>query len=179
MKKLLIGSFVGALILFIWQFLSWTTLNIHESNFQYSENQEAILESLSSSLKPGTYYMPTVPPDASEEVYKQAMIDSEGKPWAVVQYHDSLEFNMGMNMFRGFAINFVTLMLLCWVLLKITPTSFSTILITTLSIGFIGFFNNEYIDSIWFDTNVMPDFFDTIIQWGICGAWLGWWLNRE
>ena len=53
MRTLLIGSLVGGLILFLWQFLSWTALNLHGREMQHTPKQDAILQSLSQNLEEG------------------------------------------------------------------------------------------------------------------------------
>jgi thioesterase domain-containing protein len=50
MKKLIIGSLVGAALLFGWQSLSWTALHIHDDAYLYSSNQDSILATLSRQL---------------------------------------------------------------------------------------------------------------------------------
>jgi len=55
--KVLIGSMVGGLILFFWQFLSWGLLNIHGSQMAYTPLESQVLECLkSSNLPEGEYY---------------------------------------------------------------------------------------------------------------------------
>ena len=49
MKKLFVGALVGGLILFIWQFLSWSLLNIHLPEMQYTPAQDEILSALSEA----------------------------------------------------------------------------------------------------------------------------------
>jgi hypothetical protein len=36
MKKLVIGSLVGGIIIFIWQTLSWAMLNLHHASQEYT-----------------------------------------------------------------------------------------------------------------------------------------------
>ncbi|WP_236973473.1 hypothetical protein [Membranihabitans maritimus] len=61
MSKIWIGSLVGGLILFIWQFLSWSMLNIHDNEMEYTPNQVQILEVLNENLEEGNYFLPTAP----------------------------------------------------------------------------------------------------------------------
>lgn len=101
-----------------------------------------------------------------------------GKPWAMVSYHDSLSNNMGMNMFRGFVIDFISAFLLAWLLMKMANLTFQTSVIASLAIGLIGYFTINYLNSVWFETNSIPDLIDAIVQWGLTGAWMGWWLTK-
>src|SRR5678816_1381218 len=62
MKKWIIGSLVGALIVFAWQFLSWTMIGIHSGEEKYASAQDQVLSALSSSnLEDGMYMLPTTP----------------------------------------------------------------------------------------------------------------------
>ena len=46
MKKILIGSLVGTLIMFIWSFLAWMILPIHANTYMYTPAQDNILKVL-------------------------------------------------------------------------------------------------------------------------------------
>lgn len=179
MKKQLIATLVGGLILFVWQFLSWSLLNIHGSEMAYSPNQDKILENLAQNLEEGSYFMPGVPPGTSGEAAQAAMEANVGKPWATISYHKSMSNNMGMNMFRGFAVDLVAVFLLVWLLLKFTSVDLKTAVLAGLAIGGIGYLTGPYLNSIWFEGDSIGHLVDAIVQWGLVGAWLGWWLPRQ
>lgn len=179
MSKTLIGTLVGGFILFIWQFLSWTMLNIHGAENTYTPQQDQILTALADiGLEEGTYFLPTAAPGATAEQQEQVMTSALGKPWAKLHYRKVFSMNMGMNMFRGLVVNLLSVFFLCWLLMKFTDQRFSTILLASLAVGAIGYMNIPYIESIWFETNSMGYLVDTVAQWGLVGAWLGWWLPR-
>lgn len=178
MTKPIIGALVGGFILFMWQFASWAPLQLHQSQNQYTDNQAEILQFMDGKLKEGAYFMPTMPPGASSEDQQELMDSALGKPWMRVEYHNEFKMNMGMNMFRGFVVNVVSVFLLCWILLKIPQRDFMTCFLASLFVGLISYMNIPYIESIWFENNSIPDLIDAIVQWGLCGAWLGFWLNR-
>ena len=68
MKKTLIGSLVGAVILFLWQFVSWTAAELHRPAQAYTPKQDSILQYLSTQFtEDGTYFLPTYPDGASME----------------------------------------------------------------------------------------------------------------
>lgn len=178
MKKMLIGALVGALILFIWQFLSWSVTGLHNSEMQYTENQDAILEVLTDNLDEGSYFLPSLPKGASAEESAAYMNEYTGKPWATISYHAEMNNNMPMNMFRGFVVDFLAVLFLCWILLKFANLTFSNTLLTSLAVGFIGYLTVNYINSIWFEGNTLAALLDVIVSWGVIGAWLGWYLRR-
>ena len=43
MKKWIVGSLVGAIIVFGWQFLSWNMLSIHIAGEKYTTAQDTII----------------------------------------------------------------------------------------------------------------------------------------
>lgn len=181
MKRILIGAIVGAIILFLCQFLSWALLNFHEKAQKYTPNQEAILSALAANLpEEGGYLLPNTPPGSSSDEMKKAMEDMKGKPWASIQYHKSHEADMTMSMIRQVLTNFLTVFLFCWILGKFNITTFGNVFLSSLAVGLIVFLNAPYTGSIWykwFDT--MAHFGDAMIQWGLIGLWLGWLFNRK
>ncbi len=179
MKKTLIATIVGALILFIWQFLSWAMLNIHQSQMSYTPQQDQILDALNTAnLEEGTYFLPNVPPGTSSEDAAAQMEGREGNPWAIVSYRQDLKMAMGMNMFRAFIGNFVAIWILCWFLMKIPGLDLKTSLYVCIGVGLIGYLTINYLNSIWFENNSIPDLIDAVVSWGLVGLWLGWWLPR-
>lgn len=179
MKKTIIGTLVGALILFIWQFLSWTILNLHVGNQTYTPKQDEVLKYLGDNLEEGAYYLPTLPEGSSQEENQKFMEEQIGKPWAQVFYHKSMKMNMTTNMMRGLLVDFVAMFLLIWVIMKMGNASFNTIFLTSVIMGFVGYLSTTYTYSIWFETKTLPDLIDALVSFGLVGLWLGWWLRRN
>ncbi len=181
MKKLVIGALVGGILVFIWQTLSWTALMLHSKEYQKAPGEEAIMSALNGQLKEtGQYYLPGVDENASSEERQKLMDAIKGKPWAVVSYHQAYNANMVTNIIRGLLVDIVAVYFVCWILAGNTNRSFSRIFISTLLIGVIGYLFIPYSMQIWFETpGSITNFVDTLISWGLCGAWLGWWLNRK
>ncbi len=179
MKKLGIGSIVGALILFIWQFLSWSILDIHRPNQSYTPKQAEVLKYLDENLPEGNYYMPTYPKGTSQEEAGKMMTDALGKPWAQVYMHKAMNMNMGANMGRGVFVNIIALLILIWMLMKMGKTSFLDIILCCVGVGLIGYLTITYTYSIWYLTHTLGDLLDAFVSWGLVGAWLGWWLNKN
>ncbi|MCF8245331.1 MAG: hypothetical protein K9J46_09265 [Saprospiraceae bacterium] len=179
MTKRIIGTAVAGILLFLWQFLSWSKLNVHGSEMQYTDKQDAVLQVLSEKLKEGTYFLPNVAPNSTAEQQSAYMESSAGKPWATVNYHESMNTNMGMNMTRAIVIDLLSAFLLIWLFGKMANPSFQTILLSSLAVGFIGYLTIPYLNSVWFETSSFGYLVDAIGQWGLVGLWLGWYLNRK
>ena len=180
MKKTIIGSLVGAIILFIWQFLSWGPLNFHRSALDYTPKQDSVLNYLSSQFSEDHgYLLPNLPKTASNDDYTNFMKQKAGKPWVIVTYHSAQNANMGVNMLRGFLVNLVVIWLLCWIIGKSSLTGFSGIFLITLGVGLIGFLNLTYTNHVWYHAfDLHASLIDTIVSWGLIGIWLGYYLKK-
>ena len=184
MKKMIIAALVGGIIMFAWQFLSWAALNLHKAANGYTPNNAALLTALESNLpKEGGYMIPGLPETATREEHEKMMKESDGKPWATIQYHKSGDFSassMMMNMARAFLTDIIMIWLFCWILGKMNMAGFATIFTASLFMGFITFFNTAYIGSIWYKFfDIMAYFTDSMVSWGVCGLWLGWYLKKN
>lgn len=180
MKRPLIASLVGGLILFIWQFLSFGPLNVHGAENTYTPNQEKIIAFLSENItEGGEYFLPTVPPGSSSEAMQKAQENAMGKPWAKINYRPAFEMNFGMNLFRGFAIDLLSVWLLVWLLMQMKNLSMKTALLSSLAVGAIGYMTIPYLNSVWYETNTFGYLADWVVQWGVVGAWLGWFLPEK
>lgn len=179
MKKQLIGTLVAAVILFLWQFLSWAILPVHQDVYGYTPNQDKIIEALSQNLTAeGTFMLPMPPPGSTREQQEEIMKNAEGKPWAHVSYHKSMKTDMGMNMFRGFTIDLVAAFLLIWLLSQMQRQDLVTAIKTSLVVGLVAYLTIPYLNSIWFEGSSLGHLADAIVPWTLVGAWLGWWMNR-
>jgi hypothetical protein len=181
MKQKLIASLVGGLIIFLWQFLSFAAVNLHEPAQGRTEKQEVIMNFLNSQgLSEGGYYMPMPAKGSSRDEWEANMKANEGKPWALLQYHSKLENTMGMNMVRGYLTDVVIVFLFCWLIGQMRNRSFRNILIAALITGGIVFLNSAYTGSIWYQFfDVWAHLADAVVSWGLVGVWLGWWMNRN
>lgn len=174
MKKSIIGALVGGILLTLWQTLSWTALNIHASQVSHTPHQDKILNVLSEvNLQEGHYFLPALSPDASPEEYKAAQANMIGKPWATLSYHHKAKMQIGMNLFRALIVNILSVFLVCYILLGDPNLSFQKVFLSCLSIGVIGYLTLPYLNSIWFETNSIPDLIDNIVQWALVGLALG------
>ncbi len=179
MQKKLIASLVAGLILFIWQFLSWGLLDLHGSQMEYTPQQDAILEALATAdLEEGDYFIPRAPRGASSEEQQAEMEKRMGQPWALISYRSSMVNNMGMNMFRGYVLDFFAALLLVWVLLQFAELDLKKAVMASIAVGLIGYLTISYLNSVWFENGTLPDLIDAFVGWGIVGAWLGWYLPK-
>ena len=181
MKKMVIASIVGGIIIFLWQFVSYAGANLHQDVVRYTDKEKNILAYLEAQgLQEGGYMLPNSPPDATSE-QQQAIWDSmDGKPWVSIQYHKALDGRMVLNMIRGLITDFIIVFLFCWILLKIPSLNFRTTLLASLGIGMIVFLNSYYANYIWYKSfDIKASLIDAVVSWGLVGVWLGFYLTRK
>lgn len=181
MKKTILGAIVGGILIFIWQFLSWTVLDLHRPANEYTPRQAEILSYLSSQLpEEGGYFLPNLPKNASMEDQEKYMQECAGKPWAQVFYHKSMDASMGMNMLINLIVNIIMVWLFCWILSGFNINSFSKTFLAALFTGLIVFIHGHYATHIWYETfDTWAHLTDYIVSWGLVGIWLGWLWNRK
>lgn len=180
MKKQLIGALVGGIILFVWQFLSWAMLQVHQSQFKHTPNQDRILEFLGQHLEEeGTYMLPVPPPGTPMDQEQAYLAPYAGKPWAHITYHKAMNMAMGSSLLRSMAVNLLAAWLLVWLLLQFRQLNLRTAVQGAIAVGLTGYLTIAYLDSIWFETNSLAYLIDAVVSWGLVGLWLGWWLPRR
>lgn len=179
MRNAIIGALIGGILLWLWQFLSWTALDLHRPGYDYHPKQQEIMDCLGQQLSDdGFYFLPNVPKGASAAEMQELEKTMAGKPWALIQYHKSYNTNMGLNIVRGLLVDMVAAFLLCWVLLNFAQLNLQKVLLSALAIGLLSYLTTYYTNHIWYEMPTMPDLIDAIVGWGLVGLWLGWWLPR-
>lgn len=183
MKKIIIGSFVGAILLFAWLSLSWTVMGIHNKTLKHTAAQETLLNQISSSItEEGQYLLPRLPDGASSTEMEAFAKNNEGKPWAIVSYHKSYKGDMVMPMVRGFLICLVCMWLCCLVIGKMADKRFYNGFTTALTFGIVSFLFVWYMGHNWMSIGwevLTGELIDSIAGWGLAGIWLGWWYGRK
>jgi xanthine/uracil permease len=183
MKRSIPGAIVGGLLIFVWQMLSWTMLDLHRASQDHSPKQDSIMAVLNGTLTEGGYLMPSVPKGASMDEMQKLAAKSMGKPWASIQYHQSFNSDnnqMFMNMGQGLVTTIIMVWLLCWILSKSGRTGFGNVFLACIFTGLIVFINEPYTNYIWYKIfDIKAHLIDALASWGLCGLWLGWWLNRK
>jgi hypothetical protein len=180
MKRTLVAVLVGAIIVFGWQALSWMLLPFHNDAYKYSANEQTVLSNLSSSFtEEGTYMLPGIKPGVSQDEQAKMWEANKGKPWAMVTYHPAYSGDMVSQMVRGFLIALVSVWIVCWLLKGIN--GFTNIFFRSLMIGFFAWLFVHYNNHNWFQAPwsvITSELIDCLAAWGLCGLWLGFWLNK-
>ena len=187
MKKYFIPALIGTIIFFMYQWMSWDILQIHNSAFKYTPQQDSIMASLNkANLKDAVYALPYF--DMNSPTYKEDMAKCEKemgtKPTAMIIYHSPAPMNMGKSMFFGFIIDFIMINLIILIinLGGDNINSFGKRYFITLSFGIFTIFQTQLTGWNWFNMPVhfwIGEVIDLIIGWSLIGVWLAWWMGRN
>lgn len=183
MNKILTGTLVGSIILFGWQTLSWTSLGVHDSSFKFAPAQDSVIAYLEKNIpEQGVYLIPSKLPGSSqveEETFSRKL---EGKPWAMVTYHDYYNVDMISPVIRGFLICLLSVLLVCITIQRFERKRFFGVFFSTLSFGLVSFLFVSYSNHNWFYTPwhyLTGELIDCLAGWSLCGVWLGLWFKRK
>jgi hypothetical protein len=181
MKKYIIGSIVGGILIFAWQGLSWMVVGVHDSSMKFHPAQKEIMDVISSNTTEEGLYM--LPSAATKEEREALMKEMEGKPWASIIYHKTFKSDMTMRMIRAFLIDVFLVISLIYILTRggITPIP-RRVFSGSVALGLAFFLWGPYMGHVWFDLPwhmIKADLIDALAAWSLCGAWLAWWLNRK
>ena len=189
MKKILIGSLVGAVILFAWSGLAWEVLPVHRTTFSYTDTatQNSLLQVMANSnLASGVYVMPMA--DNTKENYKEEkkkMMDAnKGKPWAAVQYQKEGYMEEPTTPLFGFIYDFIAVLAACILLaggMSSSASFFSRWWLVMMVAVVICFHQHmEFYNWMHYPWNYTRDMLlDTALGWAINGLWLSWWFGRK
>jgi hypothetical protein len=172
MKNHILFSFLGAVILFIWSFLSWAAINLHQDEQTYTPLEKDVLSAIAETgLEQGMYALGQGDPTGGQEAqWAEWESDFKGKPWGVLNYQSNMEMSMGMNMFRGFTKDLLIAALVFMLLSMIKEVSYKKAVIMCLSIGLIAFMTEYYNGYIWFKTpGIYAHLLDAVVPWTLLG----------
>ena len=182
--RIVIASLVGMVILFVYQALSWSVSPIHKNTFGYSKDQDAIVAFLSQHLhEDEIYYMPSPPPGASMQEHEDMMKSMVGKPYALVNYHNSMSGNMTSAYITGLLLNLACVLLIVLLMSRaaIAFTTFGSRLRLVMTFSVFLVLAAPMMTMNWWGYPwhyVMGDITDMLLGWFCCGLWLAWYMGR-
>ena len=183
--KLIIGSLVGAIILFVWSAISWTVSPIHAHTFQYTPAQDSVLKALALVDQSGAYMLPAADNNAPDfqKHENDVRMANIGKPVAML-FLNKQQYEMGGSTFlMGFLCNWVTALLLC-TLVTIAggnTLSFGRRWAIAMIPGLIIIYAVWLVQWNWMGfpwSYLSGSVIDSLLEFAACGAWIGWWFGR-
>ena len=186
MKKNIIATFIGTLILFGWQFVSWMALPIHKDTLKYTAQQEEIITMLQKNIpSDGFYSVPGHDPskNLSFKEMEAAGKESLHKPWALVLYNSSFEGMSAPNMIGGILMNLVAVVLAIILLhaCNAQEKTFGSVFRIIMILPVFCIFQAVLENANWWAFPwhfIKGTVFDLIIGWALCGFYLAWQFKK-
>lgn len=181
--RIFVSALVGAIILFVYQAMSWMALGIHNDSFKYTENQAAIMECLNENLdEEAMYFLPYFDMKTTSHEDQQKMHEANlGKPWAMITYHEAMSNDMGRKAGMGFVSCFLICLIISMVLINISTAGFAMRMFLVLSLGLLVMLGGPLYQANWFYTpshNLSGELIDIFLGYLLAGAWMSWWTGR-
>ena len=173
-RDLLVGSFVAAVAMFVWGFMFWVLSGVPASALRSAPDVAAAQAALQRVFpESGAYFVPdeSVPPDEYARLHEQG-------PIAFVHYRTegSPAMDPGV-LLAGFLHNWVTALLLGWLLLRArTPTFAGRVVFVTVA-GIAASLYIDYGAVIWFYADrgfQLVNMLSNVSTWLIAGIVLAW-----
>ncbi|QBZ97810.1 hypothetical protein [Flavobacterium sangjuense] len=184
MKKVVIGSLVGALIFFVFQTIMWMG-GFHNDFSIYTPNQGAIMQTLNTNLtQDGVYYMPSADWNApnSEAETEKIMNESVGKPWAMVFYHTKMNAMDSSQMAKGFLYSLLACLLVAFVLYSGSYPTFGKRFAVSMCFSLFVLLECTFTEMNWWDFPwhyVKSTVYDMIIGWALVSLWFAWYVKEK
>ncbi len=192
MKKILISAVVGALIIFVWDSISWMVLPVHHQTFMHTPGQDEILNVINENLNGSAAYMLPSADNRDvklfdpeyEEADRKVMEENMGKPFAMIFYVKEGMSMEGSMFIIGYIIQFISVLCAAIILLAAGDklTTFYMRWWIVMLIAVIISIQGHLMGWNWMGLPwhyVKGFIVDTLIGWGLCGAWLAYYFGRK
>ncbi|MDP4221208.1 MAG: hypothetical protein Q8916_05080 [Bacteroidota bacterium] len=181
MMRTIVAGFLGAVVIFMWGFLSWAVLPWHKTTTHGFSNEDAVVSAMKSgNAETGTYMIPAMPDgtDASQKSHTEKM---KSGPVAIVHYSTTGYADMDiMYLLKGFLVLFVSATLAASLLGKLSwslASKFGARVRFIMTVGLFLAFAGRLSDwaflgySTSFSLNLVAD---DLIGWTLAGLVIAW-----
>lgn len=141
MSKLIIASIVGGIILFVWGWLTWSLIPIHNASISNIDNEEAVVSAMHVNMdKKGVYVFPGIPTSqdqAAMDEYTQKM--QQGPIGMIIYDPEGSDPMMPSQMIVGLLLTIISSFFTAWFLSR-SMAAASTYIARVAFCGMLGVF---------------------------------------
>ncbi|MBS3915304.1 MAG: hypothetical protein KG003_12475 [Bacteroidetes bacterium] len=183
MKKVIIGAIVSTVLFFGWQSAMWMS-GAHNDFASKTPNPDSIMACLNQNIKAdGLYTIPSHDPDKkmSREEEEKAMKAMDGKPWAMIFYHNTHSASEGTRIAKGFIHALLASILVALVLWGGNFASFGGRLFVAYSFAIFTAVVSIMTNMNWWDYPmgfIKAELIDLLGGWALSSLWLAWFVKR-
>jgi hypothetical protein len=185
--RIAVAALIGAIVVFVWQFIAHMVLPIGMMGFRLPQNEDAVLQAVSTGLTtPGIYMLPSLDPaKMKDEAVVKAWSDKANKNpfvFAVVSAPATGDpMSMGPQLTTQFITNLIAALLASFVLAATTWT-FGLRVFGSLAFGLFGWLANVVPQMTWYrfpSDFIVGGLLEQGIGWLLAGIGIAWWLGRR
>jgi hypothetical protein len=183
MKKIITGAILGTVIFFSFQTIMWMG-GFHKDFYTYAAKQDTILSNLSANLPAeGLYMMPMADPKSPDFKSRQQEVEKTmvGNPWAMVFYHPKMEEFSAGSLIMGIIYAFIGSFIAAFVIYMGKFPGFWSRFTVSMLFAVFTLVQGVLSNMNWWSFPwgfIKPQVLDLIIGWGLCSAWLGWFVKK-
>jgi hypothetical protein len=184
--RIAVAALSGAIVIFLWQFVSHMLLPIGEMGFRAPQNEAVVLQAASSGLPAsGVYLLPYLAPEKMKDA--AAVQDwtqrAQKNPslFVVVSPASTIVTNMLPELGRQFVIHLLGALLVAFMLAG-TAWSFGMRVLGATIFGVFGWLLDIVPLWNWYKfpaDYVVGNLLDQGIGWLLAGIVIAWWLGRR
>ena len=191
MIRAISGAAVGAIIVFLWGFLSWAALGLYDDVIEPIPNEPAAVEALTRHLDhTGVYVFPMPPEEAGAAPGAEAAADAldpnavweerhaQGPIGTIIYQREGAPPMAPVIFVRGLVINFISALIICLLMLGSGGWS-RTYLGRVLFVLLAGVFAAFAVNAVQWNYFYHPDEYalmmmaDVAVGWGLAGLGIG------
>ncbi|HWG10159.1 MAG TPA: hypothetical protein VN693_01485 [Rhodanobacteraceae bacterium] len=184
--RIAVAALFGAIVIFLWQFVSHMVLPIGEMGFRAPQNEQAVLQAAVGSLPAsGLYLLPYLAPDKMKDpaAVQAWTAEAQKNPslFVAVSPPNATGTDMAPELVKQFVTNLLGALLVAFVLAA-AAWSFGMRVLGSTIFGVFGWLLN--IVPMWnwyrFPADYMiGNLLDQGIGWLLAGIAIAWWLGRR
>lgn len=184
MKKVIIGTIVGAFIYFGYQAMMWLG-GFHNDFTSYTPRQHQIMGYLSQNIiSDGLYMMPYADPDVPDQKKERQTVHNEnvGRPWAMIFYHNSMPGMAAGVIVKGLFYTLIACFIASLVLYYGGYSSFWARFGIAMAFAIFALMQGVFDNMTWWSfpwSFVKTKVIDLTLGWGICSIWLAMYVRRR
>lgn len=184
-KKTALSIIAGALIMFIWNALSWMALPFHTETLNNIPEAAISPDNLASNLsKDGVYHYPGLPADDSSESMRAIEEKLQKGPRITLMVYksgSSSMYNPG-SFFLSFVFNAAVVGFLFMVVSRLSKKTAANIFNTCILLGLLVSFTTDFPMMGWYMFPLdytMANVLDHVISFGFVGMLFGYYTFKE
>ena len=184
--RIAVAALFGAIVIFLWQFVSHMVLPIGEMGFRAPQNEQAVLQAAVGSLPAsGIYLLPYLAPDKMKDpaAVQAWTAEAQKNPalFVAVSPPNTMGTDMAPELVKQFVTNLLGALLVAF-MLAATAWSFGMRVLGSTIFGVFGWLLNIVPMWNWYRfpaDYMLGNLLDQGIGWLLAGIAIAWWLGRR